>query len=343
MTSSQFYIIIIAYNVIVFKARDIKNFYSSTLENGETVVDTFLYILIEIILPIFLLVAVGFVAQKKLHMEVRTFTKINMYIFIPAVLFTKVYEAEVTLQFFGTVLAYILAIQILMYLLGELISRIFKYPRSIKKAFSNSLQFFNSGNYGLPLVELVFKGNPLATTVQIFIMLIQNITGNTFGVFQASTGKSGYRKAMKDILLMPSPYVLAVVLIVKLARIKVPELIMVPLDYISGGFVAIALITLGVQLAGIKFNFKFRDILLSSFIRLMLSPALGFLIVLLLGVKGVMAQSLIIGASTPTAVNTAIIAKEFDNEPEYCSQIVFVSTILSAFTISAVIFAVGKL
>lgn len=305
--------------------------------------DTFFYILVNIILPIFILITIGFISQKKLNMDARTFTRINMYIFIPAVLFTKVYNAEVTFQFFGTVFVYILGIEALMYLSGELAARILKYPRSIKKAFSNSLLFFNSGNYGLPLVELVFKSNPLATTVQIFIMLIQNITGNTFGVFQASTGSSGYKKALKDVLLMPSPYVLAVVLVVKTAGIRVPDFIMVPMNYISGGFIAVALLTLGVQLAGIKFDFKFRDILLSCFIRLMLSPVLGFLIVLLLGVKGIMAQSLIIGASTPTAVNTAIIAKEFNNEPEYCSQIVFISTILSTVTISAVIFTVGYL
>ena len=216
-------------------------------------------------------------------------------------------------------------------------------PAAQKKAFSNSLLFFNSGNYGLPLAELVFKGDPLAVSVQVFIMLIQNITGNTFGVFQASTGSSGYRQALRNVLLMPSPYVLAAVLIVKIAKIQVPGLIMTPLQYIANGFIAIALLTLGVQLAGIKFNFNFRDIFVSCFIRLMLSPLIGLLLVTLLGAKGVLAQSLIIGASTPTAVNTAIIAKEFDNEPDYCSQIVFVSTIMSAITISVIIYFVSRL
>jgi malate permease and related proteins len=312
-------------------------------ENGETKVATFIYIFINIILPIFLLVAIGYTFQKKLKMDVRTFTWLNIYIFIPAVLFTKVYNAKVTLQFFGTIFVYIMIIILTMYLLGELVSRIFKYPRTIKKAFSNSLLFFNSGNYGLPLAELVFKGDPLATSVQIFIMLIQNITGNTFGVFQASSGSSSYKKALKNVLLMPSPYVLVVVVIVKITKLQVPEMIMEPLQYISNGFIAIALLTLGVQLAGIKFDFKFRDIFLSCFIRLMLSPLIGLLLVTLLGVKGILAQSLIIGASTPTAVNTAIIAKEYDNEPNYCSQIVFVSTIISAITISSVIFFVRKL
>ena len=236
-----------------------------------------------------------------------------------------------------------MAIELLMFLFGDVVSRILKYPRSIKKAFTNSLMFFNSGNYGLPLVELLFKGNALASTVQIFIMLIQNVFGSTFGVFQASTGSVGYKKALKNIAQMPTLYVLAVVLFIKFVHIKVPDIVLVPINYLSNGFLAIAILTLGVQLATIKFDFKFRDILVSSFIRLMISPVLGFLLVMLLGVKGIMAQSLIIGVSTPTAVTTAIIAKEFNNEPEYCSQMVFVSTILSVFTISIVIYLIGVL
>jgi predicted permease len=45
-----------------------------------------------------------------------------------------------------------------------------------------------------------------------------------------------------------------------------------------------------------------------GFIRLLLSPLLGYLIVVALGVKGTLAQSMVIGVATPTAVNTAILA-----------------------------------
>lgn len=300
---------------------------------------TFFYILLHIVFPIFVLVCIGFIMQRKFHLDIRTLTRLSMYVFIPAVLVTKIYEAKVTLQFFWTLIIYIIGIQLIMMALGEVIPRMLHYPKSIRKCFSNSLLFFNSGNYGLPLIELVFK-NPIATTAQVFIMVIQNITTNTVGVFQASTGNSSYKEALKNVLSMPSMYVLAAVAVVKWTGAVIPEPILVPLQYISGGFVGFALLLLGVQLAEIDFKFKINDILIASFIRLILSPILGYCLVLLLGVDGILAKSLIIGASTPTAVNTAIIAKEFDNEPEYAAQMVFVSTILSSVTISLVIYLV---
>jgi malate permease and related proteins len=306
-------------------------------------ITNFLYIFVKVILPIFLLASVGFAAQKLLKMDIRTFTRLNVYIFIPAVLFVKIYSSDVSLTFFGTLLGFILCIEIIMFLIGETVSRVFRYPRSIKKAFCNSLLFFNSGNYGLPLVDLAFRNNPIASASQVFIMLIQNITTNTFGVFQASSGNSTYRKALKNILQMPSLYVLAVAVIVKATGCEVPDPILVPMQYVSNGFIAIALLTLGVQLADIKVAFRFKDVLASSCIRLVLSPLIGYALVSLMGIHGILAQSLIVGVSTPTAVNTAILAKEFDNEPEYASQIVMVSTLLSAVTVSTVIYLVRRI
>jgi len=302
----------------------------------------FSYIFINILLPIFILAAVGFLARRKLKLDSRTLSKLNIYIFVPAVIFIKIYSTEVTLEFFKTVLIYIMAMQVLMMLIGEIISRVNHYPRSIKKAFCNSLLFFNSGNYGLPLSELLFKGDPVATTAQVFIILIQNLATNTFGVFQSSTGNSSNKEALKNVLIMPAIYVLFVVIVVKTFRLTVPEQILVPIQYVADGFIGIAIITLGAQLAEITVGIKIKDVLISTVIRLAIAPVIGFFIVTLLGVKGVLAQSLILGVSTPAAVNTAILAKEFDNEPEYASQIVLVSTVLSSVTVPIVIFLVTK-
>jgi predicted permease len=302
---------------------------------------TFGYILLNIVLPIFCLVLIGFGAQKFLQMDSRTFSRLNIYILIPAVLFVKIYEARVSLRFVGQVLFFVITVEALMYVLGAALAHFLKYPRGISKAFTNSLLFFNSGNYGLPLVELAFHGNPVATASQVFVMLTQNVSTSTFGVFQASSGKSSYRQALQNMMMMPSLYVLAIVLIVKGFALKVPLQLMMPLKYISGGFVGLALITLGVQLAEVKAKFRVNDVLLASFVRLILSPALGFFLVWLLGIHGILAKSLIIGVSTPTAVNTAIIAREFDNEPEYAAQMVLVSTLFSAVTLSVIIYLVN--
>ena len=56
-------------------------------------------------------------------------------------------------------------------------------------------------------------------------------------------------------------------------------------------------------------------------------------------IHGELAQALIIGVSTPSAINTAILAKEFNNEPDYAAKIVFYSTLLSGLSMSLVIYA----
>lgn len=299
---------------------------------------TFLYIILNIVLPIFILIAIGFIAQRVLAMDVRTFTKLNIYIFIPAIMFVKVYETDVTWKLFKTIAVYLIVICVLMYITGDIVARLSHFSKSKRKAFVNSIIFFNGGNYGLPLAELAFHNNPVATTAQIFIMLIQNTMSSTLGVFQASSGNKNSAKALKNVLSMPSLYVLLAVILLKTYQLQLPEILMMPLRNIANGFIAIALITLGVQLAEVKASFRLKDVLVSSIIRLLLAPALGAGLIWLMGVEGVLAKSLILGVATPTAVNTAIIAKEFNNEPEYASQMVFVSTILSTLTVSGIIY-----
>jgi len=295
-------------------------------------------IFIKIILPIFLLIAIGFVAQKKLKMDSLTFSRMTIYVFIPAVLFIKMYTAKVDLQFFATIIVFVITVQVLMFIIAETAGRLFGYSRSKRKAFSNALTFFNSGNYGLPLADLVFKASPVAASVQVFIMMVQNVTGNTIGVFQASSANSSYRTALRHVFRMPSLYILFLVLFINYFGLVVPEQVMVPLKYISDSFIAVALITLGVQLAEIEFTYRIDDVLLPCFIRLILSPLLGLLLVLAMGIKGELAPALIIGVSTPAAVNTAIFAKEYNNEPDYAAKVVFYSTLLSGLSISLVIY-----
>ena len=81
-------------------------------------------------------------------------------------------------------------------------------------------------------------------------------------------------------------------------------------------------------------------IYLSNVIRLLLSPAIAFAIVTLLGIEGIIAQVIVIAMGAPTAVNVALMSIEYDNKPEFASQAVLTSTVLSAVTLTMVIILV---
>ena len=92
-----------------------------------------------------------------------------------------------------------------------------------------------------------------------------------------------------------------------------------------------------------QFRLNNRDVFLAAMIRLMIGPALALGFILLFGMDGIPAQVLFISASVPTAVNTALIAVESKNHPDFATQVVILTTMLSALSMTAVIFLANRL
>lgn len=301
-----------------------------------------LHILLEISLPIILLIALGFGFKKIFKTDTKVLPKLNVYLIFPIVIFVKVYQAGITWDLILIVLPYIFILQVLMFLISLALGGFFHFDRNKRKALGNTFVLFNTGNFGIPLIELAFYGNAMAMASQLFIVIIQNITINTFGVFQASSGKSSKLKALKNVIKMPSLYAIALAVLFKMLDVGIPSTIMIPLNYITGAFIAMALITLGVQLSGVNVKHGLKQVLVGSAVKMLIAPVLGFALVLLLGIEGMLAQVLIIGISTPTAASCAIIAKEFDNEPGFSAQFVLATTVFCTLTLPIIIYFVRQ-
>ncbi len=299
-----------------------------------------LFILEEISLPIIILIAAGFIFQKIFMVDIRTFSKLSIYLLVPVLVFTKMYGIDISGEFFAQVVPYVLLLQVCMYVIAVIFSAVFRFNRSIRKAFTNSLVLINTGNYGIPLIDLVFKSNPLAMASQIFIVAIQNVTTSTFGVFQASSGSASKKRALLNMIKMPTIYAILLVVLIKACHITIPATLLIPLNYISDGFIMFALLALGVQLASVKLGYRLWQVIGVSALKVIVAPLTAFGLVTLLNIEGVLGAALIIGLSTPTAVNTAILAQEFNNEPEFAAQVVFMTTVLCTFTLPIVIFFV---
>ncbi|KIL45026.1 AEC family transporter [Jeotgalibacillus soli] len=72
--------------------------------------------------------------------------------------------------------------------------------------------------------------------------------------------------------------------------------------------------------------------------RLIISPIIALLIIFLFGLSGITAQALFIASSFPTSRNSALLALEYNNYPEYASQAVLLTTILSSLTVAVVVY-----
>ena len=298
--------------------------------------------LVNISLPIMILIAAGYAFQKLFKTDVRTFVKLQMYLLVPAMVFIRMLEATFTMDLILTVGAYSALLMTAFYIVSRIYSALMRFPKSIRNATNNILMLTNTGNYGFPLIDLEFQGSPVATASQLLIVLFQNITTSTVGVYQASAGHASRRQALLSIAKIPVLYAMMLAAILRLTHVMPPQLIMIPLRYLDNAFIGLALISLGVQLADVRLTQGLGRVMATSAVKILSAPLIGFAFVLLLGIKGLLAQALIIGISTPTALNAAILAREFDNEPGYTAQVVVVTTVLCTATLPAVIHLVQQ-
>ncbi|HEX6970715.1 MAG TPA: AEC family transporter, partial [Limnochordia bacterium] len=208
---------------------------------------------------------------------------------------------------------------------------------------------YNSGNYGLPLIELALA-SPLATAVQTVVLSTQNLINFTAGLLLVYAGASAGRRQdeggarpglARQLGKFPFVYALALALLCKSAGWRPWEPVWTALEQLSRALVPIALVTLGAQLGTVRWQGRSLEVALATGIRLIAGPLIGWAWVHALGVEGVMAQALVLSTAVPTAVNVVLMAIEFDNEPQFVSQTVLVTTLASAVTVSLAIKVLG--
>lgn len=309
----------------------------------------FFYILSNNIIPIFFLIILGYILSKKFNFDINTLSKINIYLYMPFFIFTQIYSTKMP-DNMGRVLLFVIILAVFNSIISSLVAKIRKYDEGFKNAFINSIIFYNSGNIGIPLITLVFSSAPFivdgqtpyltaALTTQIVVLIVQNISTNTVGFYNVGKGSMHWKDSVKSIFRMPAIYAIPTAFLLKLVPYNLENFPLWPaFNYLKEGLISIALITLGAQLAKTKFAFNNKEVYISSFVRLIGGPIIALIILKFINITGVSAQTLMISSALPTAVNTALIAVERKNHPDFASQAVMVATLSSAVTLVLVVY-----
>jgi predicted permease len=297
----------------------------------------------EVITPIFLLIGVGFAVQRRIGLDTKSLVRLNFWIFVPALLFVNIVSSKLTAASLLSIAIHFLILFVSMFALAWYGARLIGAGDRLRRALTASVLFYNSGNYGLPVAQLAFGGTGVA--VQAIIIMFQNVTNFTVGLALHAGGREGgsRRQTVAAVFKLPMIYVLVAAWAWRGTGWVLPAPLKSSLDILATGTVPVALIALGAQMATLRSHPFSRALALSLLLRLCVGPLLGFAIVSLMGIRGPLAQAIVVSTSFPTAVNSALLAIEFDNEPDFAAASVFYSTLLSAITVSFVIFAVRQM
>jgi predicted permease len=298
----------------------------------------FLDVIINVIIPMFTLVAAGVLLHRKFNFNLQTFSQLLIYLLLPIVCFINIYEANISGDVVGLVLFYLALFNGFLILASALIAKTFNFDRKLSSTFQNSAVLSNSANYGLPVSSLVFVHNPLGLSIQIIIAIAQNILTYTWGFYNSVSAAADGSGVLKKIIKLPILHALVLAFLFRIFDITVPQFIYVPMENAADAFLAVALITLGGQVAYVRIKSFSRVVIFSSFFRLVLSPLVGLAIIFLLHIEGTVAQALFIASSFPSNRSASLLALEYNNYPEVASSVVVVTTLFSCLTVSLVIY-----
>ncbi len=299
----------------------------------------FFYILTNILLPIFSVIGIAYTIQKKFRLNVASLVKVHIYAFLPSLMFYNVYFNELSGDIIMTVMGFFTLMFFIMVAISTVISKIFKFDRPKEKAFVNAVSLSNQGNFGLPLITLLFAGSAMdqAVSIQLVLFMASALLINTFGIYNTSSGSYTGVEALKNIFRLPLIYAIILGFAFKTLDVTIWQPIISAIELMKVGVVPMALFILGLQLANTKIILDNPLIMIANTLKLLVSPAIAFILVKLLGFEGIMAQILVLSSAFPTAVNTVILSIEFKGDHHFASQTVLFSTLISSITVTIII------
>jgi len=258
-----------------------------------------------------------------------------LYLFTPALIFSRLVANPVSLLNAGKIAVYGWALCGLVFLVGALTSRAFRLNRLDRYALLLSVVALNAANYGLPVVE--FAVGPHAISYAAVFVLSVNIVQSTVGVYLAAAGRRSPWESFVSVFKIPLAYAFVAAFVIRGFEIELPVALMRPIMLLGDAAIPVAMVILGIQLTKVQLGGAWRDLSAIMALRLLISPAIGFGLAWALGIHGDMRFALILEAGMPTAVNAGLLAAEFDTKPEFVAGAIMVTTLTSALTLSVLI------
>lgn len=315
----------------------------------------FLFIVEHTMLPIFLLIGIGYILDKQFGLDVKTLSKLLFYLIIPSFVFKNLCETTFP-EASTTIIGCFVVLLIISFFIATAIGKARHYDLGMVESLRNAIMFNNTGNLGVALILLVFSHEPFvvdgqtpylgeAMVVQILIFIAQNLALNTIGLYQAGRGRLCARDTLKVLARMPIIYVLPVALFIRYMGWDMTQVFFWPImEKASDALLPVAMVSIGIQLSRTPIKWLDPEVWIASGMKLLVLPVIGLAMIYVVNaiwpgaLSPVASTVFLIYSAIPTAVNTAMYAIEFDNFPDYATQVVMNTTVLSGITLTFFIF-----
>lgn len=281
--------------------------------------------------PLYIMVALGWVAGKYLGATGRNIAGIMMYIILPAVVFYGVMSAPLSAE---VVLLPFLVLG-LCSVLGVLHLIIAKRWVGDESAdlIPLAVGTGNTGYFGIPLALLIFGEQGLA--MYIVCMLGTTLYESSVGFYLAARGRYGVRDCVRKVSRLPSLYAFFLAVIFNFAGFQIPEVFLPLFENIRGAYIVFGMMIIGMSILsfrGLAGNLRFTGL---AFAGKFVSWPLAALALWWLDSQWLhiydfaVHQAILLISITPIAANTVVIATLLDTAPKQVAGTALLSTVFA--------------
>ena len=290
----------------------------------------------DVLLPVLLVAGIGGAVAKRVGMPVAPLAALTFDVFSPALVFTGLREVETSSATVTRAAVVVVAGFVASATASMLWSRFRHHDRPTLAASALCAALGNMGNMGLPIASLAF--GPPGLDIAVVAFVASSVLTYSGGVILASCASGSARDALRAPMRVPALWAALAALAVRLGGMPVPGVVDTTSRTLAGAAIPAMLVVLGLQVRqhGPAIR-SLRAEVVPVGLRLCASPAIAAAVATTVGLDGVARRTMIVLGGMPTAVNTTILATQYRAHPAFVTQVVVVSTLVSAVTLTGLV------
>lgn len=297
--------------------------------------------LVDVMLPVVLVAAVGVLLARRFSLDRTTITKVALSALVPALAFQTMLTTEVSGRVGLQLVIAFVVVTLLAAGLGWAATA--GSPGISRRSAGVAVAIGNNGNMGLPIAFFALGQRGLDQSVLVLIVSIVI----TFILAPLLYGAhEGWRGALRGMLRLPVLWAMAAALLWRATGIPLPTGVTRGIDLLAAACLPMILLVLGVQLGTSGTLSLRRPVVVASVLRVAALPVVGLAIGYAVGLRGLPLQVLTLSMAMPTAVNAFLLADEYGADVALVADTVTLSTVLSfgtAVVVTALLPTIGAL
>ena len=306
-----------------------------------------LHIALEIVLPLFLLLAVGYCIKLTGIMNetsVRQTNNMIFKVFLPLLVFFNIYKTDLTSSFDMSLLLFAVVGVLLQFIISLCLVILLEHDNTRRGVMLQGMFRSNFVLFGIPISTALF-GDSAAGLASILIAVIIPLY-NMLAVISLESF-NGKRPSLWKILvgILTNPLIIAsaVGILFVVFHIPLPTVLYKTVSDLSIIATPLAFVILGASFSFGETGRCVRDLCITLGAKLVAYPLLFIALAILMGFRDAHLAVLLTVFGSPIAVASFTMAQQMGGDDKLAGQLVVFSSLLSVFTMFLFIFGLKEL